>query len=94
VAYFGISVDSAEKNKEFGESLRLDYPLLSDPEKRVAKAYGVLMPVVGLAKRWTFYIGKDGTILHVDRDVDVKTAGADLAARLAALGVGRRKKAE
>ena len=91
MAYFGISVDSAQKNREFAESLGLDYPLLSDPEKQVAKAYGVLMPFVGLARRWTFYIGKDGKILHVDRDIGVKTAGADLAARLAELGVAKRQ---
>jgi thioredoxin-dependent peroxiredoxin len=49
------------------------------------------MPAVGLAKRWTFYVGTDGTILHVDRDVKVDSAGADVAARLAELGVARRK---
>ncbi len=91
MAYFGISVDGVQKNKEFAESLGLDYPLLSDPQKQVAKAYGVLMPIVGLAKRWTFYIGKDGKILHIDQDIDVKTAGADVAARLAALGVAKRR---
>ena len=49
------------------------------------------MPVVGLAKRWTFYVGKDGTILLIDRDVKVDTAGADIAAKLAELGVARKK---
>jgi len=49
------------------------------------------MPVVGVAKRWTFYIGKDGKILAIDKDVKVDTAGADIAAKLAALGVDRRK---
>ncbi len=49
------------------------------------------MPVVGLAKRWTFYIGKDGRILFVDRDVKVDTAGADVAAKLGELGVARKK---
>jgi peroxiredoxin Q/BCP len=43
---------------------------------------------VGLAKRWTFYIGKDGKVLFIDKDVKVDTAGADIAAKLAALGVG------
>ena len=94
MAYFAVSIDSPQKNKEFAESLGVDYPILSDPEKRVAKAYGVLMPLVGLAKRWTFYIGKDGRILHVDRDVHVNTAGADVAARLAELGVARRQKVQ
>jgi len=49
------------------------------------------MPIVGLAKRWTFYIGKDGKIAFIDREVKVDTAGADVAARLAALGVARKR---
>ena len=49
------------------------------------------MPMVGYAKRWTFYVGKDGKILFIDKDVKVDTAGADIAARLAELGVARRK---
>jgi len=48
------------------------------------------MPVVGLAKRWTFYIGKDGRVLFVDREVKPDTAGDDVAARLAELGVARK----
>ena len=46
VAYFTASVDTPELNKQFAESLDLDYPILSDPDKSVAKAYGVLMPRV------------------------------------------------
>lgn len=53
----------------------------------MAKAYGVLED--GYANRWTFYIGKDGKILRIDRDVKPKTAGADIAAALQALGVER-----
>jgi peroxiredoxin Q/BCP len=37
--------------------------------------------------RWTFYIGVDGRLLHIDRKVNPGTAGADVAARLEALGV-------
>jgi peroxiredoxin Q/BCP len=55
----------------------------------VAEAYGVLSSS-GLASRWTFYIGPDGRILEVDTDVDVKTAGADIAAKLGELGVAKR----
>lgn len=49
------------------------------------------MPMVGMAKRWTFYIGKDGRIAFIDKDVKVDTAGADVAGKLAELGVARRK---
>ncbi len=49
------------------------------------------MPVVGLPKRWTFYIGADGRILHVDKDVKPNTAGDDIAKKLAELGVPKAK---
>ena len=91
MAYFAASTDTAQKNKEFAESLGADFPILADPDKTAAEPYGVLMPVVGVAKRWTFYIGRDGKVLFVDKDVKVDTAGADIAARLAELGVARRK---
>ena len=89
MAYFAASTDDAETNRKFAESLGLDYPILSDPTKETAKAYGVLM-AMGFASRWTFYVGKDGNILHVDREVSTKTAGADIAKKLGELGVAKR----
>ena len=91
MAYFAASTDTAQKNKEFAESLGADFPILADPDKKAAGPYGVLMPAVGIAKRWTFYIGVDGRILAIDKDVKVDTAGSDIAARLAELGVARKK---
>jgi peroxiredoxin Q/BCP len=90
VAYFAASVDDAKKNKEFAESLSADYAILADPDKAAAEAYGVLMPVVGLARRWTFYVDKAGRIAFIDKDVKVATAGADIAAKLQELGVPRK----
>jgi peroxiredoxin Q/BCP len=58
----------------------------------VAAAYGVLTGEGGVARRWTFYIGKDGTILYVDTQVNAGRAGEDVAARLAALGVPKNTK--
>ena len=91
VAYFSASVDTAEDNKRFAESLELDYPILSDPGKLVASAYGVVTPERQFAQRWTFYIGVDGKILFVDRKVSTSTAGTDLVAKLGELGVARKK---
>lgn len=87
MAYFAASVDPPDKNRAFAESLGVDYPILSDRSKAVAKAFGVLEE--GFANRWTFYIGKDGKVLRIDREVNPRTAGADVAAALAALGVDR-----
>jgi len=57
----------------------------------VARAYGVVGTLKPWASRWTFYIGKDGKILYIDKDVNPSTAGRDVAARLKALGVPPRK---
>ena len=88
------SVDDAETNKRFAEEHKADFPILADPEKNVAKAYGVirtdLPPERQLAARWTFFIGPDGKIVDIDRKVSAKTAGEDLAKKLEALGVKRR----
>jgi peroxiredoxin Q/BCP len=86
VAYFMISVDTPEDNKRFAEQEKADFPMLSDPTKKTATAFGVLGPT-GLARRWTFYIGPDGKILDIDKAVSTGTAGADLTAKLKSLGV-------
>jgi peroxiredoxin Q/BCP len=85
VAYFAASTDDAETNRKFAESLDLDYPILSDPDRKIAEAYGVLRGEY--ATRHTIYIGADGKVLFVDREVSPRTAGDDVAARLEALGV-------
>ena len=85
-AYFTASVDDAETNKKFAESLKLDYPILSDPNKETAKAYGVLNDR-GMANRWTYYIDKNGKIAHIDKQVNVDSHGKDIAAKLDSLGV-------
>jgi peroxiredoxin Q/BCP len=88
-AYFMVSTDSPEENRQFAESQKVDFPLLSDPDRAAAAAYGVLGPV-GLPRRWTFYIGPDGRILEIDKAVRTASAGTDVAARLRALGVAAR----
>ena len=85
-----ISMDDPQTNKEFAESLNTDFPLLSNPEGDVARAYGVVTPERALPFRWTYIIGPDGNILQVDRDVNASTAGTDLVAHLTELGVARR----
>ena len=84
VSYFAASVDSVDTNRRFAESLGLTYPILSDPTKEVARAYGVLAPS-GYASRWTFYIGTDGRILEIDKKVSPGSHGADVAKRLTEL---------
>ena len=91
MAYFTASVDDAETNKKFAESLELDYPILSDPAKETAKAYGVVNAERQVPFRWTFYIGKDGKIAFIDETVKPADHGAGIAAKLKELGVAEKK---
>ena len=85
-----ISTDDPQTNKEFAESLDADFPLLSDPGKGVATAYGVINDERPVAFRWTFIIGPDGKILKIDKEVQASRAGLDLVAHLTDLGVAKQ----
>jgi thioredoxin-dependent peroxiredoxin len=62
----GISADKVEKQQRFSTKYSFDFPLLSDPDKSVAKAYGVRRgPGIIPNKRATFVIGSDGLIKEI-----------------------------
>ena len=89
VTYFMASVDPLAKNKSFAADTGADFPLLSDEDKSVAKAYDVLN-FMGVAKRETFYIGKDGRILKIDTQITPATSAEDMAHTLDELDIERR----
>ena len=90
VAYFMASVDTPEKNKAFAEQEQANFPMLSDPDRKVAAAYGVLTNPTGVAKRWTFFIGPDGKIQHIETAGHTADAGTFLATKLAELKVKQK----
>ena len=79
----GISSDSVERQAAFTEKEGLDYPLLSDPDRSIAKAFDVKRPGPLFNRRTTFVIGKDRTILEVIASETNMNTHADTA--LAAL---------
>jgi len=94
VTYFMASVDPIEGDKgnaAFAKSQKARFPILSDPTKETARAYGVLA-LLGYSNRWTFYVAKDGTIAYIDKDVSSRLASsaADMAKKLDELGVPKR----
>jgi peroxiredoxin Q/BCP len=76
-----------ETNTEFADSLDLDYPILSDPEKKTATAYGVVDATRRFPYRWTFFIGKDGNVLYIEKQVEPRDHGAQIVSRLEKLKV-------
>jgi peroxiredoxin Q/BCP len=64
----GVSVDSDESHRGFGEKHRVPFPLVADPEKKLAKLYdatGGLTGLFGLTKRITYVIDKNGKVAGV-----------------------------
>lgn len=101
VTYFMASVDSLDENIKFAkattvklgervvEKKEADFPMLSDADKSVAKAYGVLNEK-GFAFRWTFYIDRNGRIAAIDKMVRPDTSAEDMISKLGELKVATR----
>jgi len=70
IVVFGISVDSKEDIRTFEKEYNLNFPLLSDENKLVAKTYGVLNNL-GFSNRITFIIDKKGKIANIIKSVDI-----------------------
>ena len=87
--FMASSADSVEVLSRFKEENEASFTMLSDKNGAAAKAFGAYNPI-GFAKRWTFYVDDNGKILKVDKSVNVRTAGQDLAENLSKLGFPRR----
>jgi peroxiredoxin Q/BCP len=62
----GISMDSVQRQSEFSEKNRLDYPLLADVGGHVAKQFGVKRSLDLLkVKRSTFVLDRDRRVVDV-----------------------------
>jgi peroxiredoxin Q/BCP len=61
----GISADPVDRQRAFSEKHSFDYPLLSDPDRAVAPAFGVKRPGPLMNKRATFVIDTNRRVLAV-----------------------------
>jgi peroxiredoxin Q/BCP len=69
----GVSKDPQETSDRFRRSLDLPYPLVGDAKGAILRAYKVRWPLVGLARRVTYVVGRDRKIrqaLHSEFDID------------------------
>lgn len=63
---FGVSVDPLDTHRSWIEELGgVDFPLLSDAEKKVSRAYGVLNKKEGVSLRATFLIHPEGVVSYL-----------------------------
>ena len=74
---FGISLDSIDSHQRFIDKYNLTFPLLSDEDISVSKAYGVYQQKSLYGRKFwgiertTFIIGKDGKINKIFQKVKV-----------------------
>ncbi|HSK21635.1 MAG TPA: peroxiredoxin [Egicoccus sp.] len=68
VETLAISVDSPPTHQRWAHEQGFDFPLLSDfwPHGEVAQTYGVFDDRLGIARRGTFIIDRDGTVVYTD----------------------------
>jgi peroxiredoxin Q/BCP len=80
----GVSADSAVSHAKFARKFSLPFELLSDPDKKIIKAYGVWVRKSFMGRKFmgvertTFVIGGDGRIQKIFRRVNPKTHVAEL----------------
>ncbi len=90
-----VSVDTLEDNKGFALKEHADFPMLANPDKKVAFAYQVIAPDAPperqFARRYTYYIDPTGKIAFIDKAVKPASSGQDIVTHLEELKVPERK---
>jgi peroxiredoxin Q/BCP len=87
----GVSLDDVKSHAEFAAKYHVPFPLLSDAQRAVAQAYGVLASRMGMhyARRETFLIDPQGVVAKVYKNVDPEQNSTQVLADLAALKQAR-----
>jgi peroxiredoxin Q/BCP len=89
------SVDTLEDNKAFAAKEHADFPMLANPDKKVAFDYQVIAadapPERQFARRYTYYIDPTGKIAFIDKAVKPASSGQDIVTHLQELKVPERK---
>jgi peroxiredoxin len=75
----GVNRDSVWSHKAWAKEYGIEVPLLADMTLETAKKYGVALEERGIAKRATFLIDKNGTVVmqHVETNAGDFTLHAD-----------------
>ena len=85
-AILGVSAQDEGSHQKFTARHKLNFPLLADQERKVAKAYGVAgsgvfgvaRGLLGMNERVTFIIDEKGRIAHVLDDPDTQDHGEEV----------------
>ena len=84
VVVYGVSTDDNTSHTAFAQKYHLPFQLLPDNDGVITKAYGVPTHL-GMAKRVTFIIDRQGKIAKVFPDVNPAGHAAEILAAVSAL---------
>ncbi|MCL6434780.1 MAG: peroxiredoxin [Leptolyngbyaceae cyanobacterium HOT.MB2.61] len=86
ITVLGVSMDDEASHKAFTEKFNLPFPLLTDTDGTITKAYDVEGEMSGMryARRVTYVIDGNGKISHVYSTVKTDTHATDILADIGA----------
>jgi peroxiredoxin Q/BCP len=59
---FGVNPASIDAHRKYVDKMRFNFPLLSDPDRAIARAYHALKDDDRGIARTVYVVGKDGTV--------------------------------
>ena len=85
-AILGVSAQGEESHQKFTSKYKLNFPLLADTDRAMAKAYGVAgsglfgvaRALTGMNERVTFIIDEKGKVAHVLDDPNCPNHGEEV----------------
>ena len=86
---WAVSVDPASDQRLFAAKLGLQFPLLTDTDRKLSLLYGAAQTKTDMAARQSILIDKAGIVRWIDTDVQVQTHGADVLAKMQELKIGK-----
>ena len=84
IQVLGVSPDDVASHQKFAEKFELPFPLLADPERKLAEAYGVWQEKKNYGRtywgivRTTFLIDAEGRVERIIRRPDTKNHAEQL----------------
>lgn len=85
VQVIGVSADGWESHKQFAREHDLSFPLVEDPNNKIAQSYGVTVGGEGRNERVSFLINPEGRVAQVYTGINTKTHGQDVLKDVRAL---------
>lgn len=82
---FGVSTDDVKAQAAFHKKHDLNFKLIADADGAVTKLYGSKMPLIKIAKRWTFIIDPELKVRAIEKNVDPVLDASQVAAKISEL---------